>query len=352
MQSTPQVRPSPWPHRLAVALALVTFPLIWVGGLVTTYDAGMAVPDWPGTYGYNLFLYPWQTWLSAPWNLFIEHGHRLLGASAGLIAIALVAVVLLTDSRRWLIAAAVGALALVIFQGLLGGARVVFDARLVALIHGCVGPIFFAYLAALIVLTSRNGWLWQGCLWVTAQPGTTAADRLVGITSLTVALAYGQLVLGALLRHIPLSASVQLFRAALLLHLIVAAVLTAHILMTSWKARHLPFARFPAIILVALVVLQLGLGASTYVAKYSWPAWLADYPFAAAYVVQEKGLAQSLITTAHVATGSLILFVAVTLATRATLLRGRIVNSVLSTEYLVLSTPSGATSVSSLSPVS
>ena len=70
-----------WPHRLAVALACATFPLIWVGGLVTTYDAGMAVPDWPGTYGYNLLLYPWQTWIAGPWDLFIEHGHRLLGAA-------------------------------------------------------------------------------------------------------------------------------------------------------------------------------------------------------------------------------------------------------------------------------
>ena len=47
-----------WPHRLAVLLVCVVFPLIWVGGLVTTYDAGMAVPDWPTTYGYNLLLYP------------------------------------------------------------------------------------------------------------------------------------------------------------------------------------------------------------------------------------------------------------------------------------------------------
>ena len=75
---------SPWPHRLAVLLVCATFPLIWVGGLVTTYDAGMAVPDWPTTYGYNLFLYPWQTWLAGPWDLFIEHGHRLLGSLGGL----------------------------------------------------------------------------------------------------------------------------------------------------------------------------------------------------------------------------------------------------------------------------
>src|SRR5262249_19662386 len=154
----PQQRPNPWPHRLVVALALVTFPLIWVGGLVTTYDAGMAVPDWPGTYGYNLFLYPWQSWIAAPWDLFIEHGHRLLGAAAGFIAIALVVTVLTTGRRPWLRRAACGVLVLVVLQGVLGGARVMLDQRIVALLHGCVGPLFFAYLAAMIVTTSE--W-WQ-----------------------------------------------------------------------------------------------------------------------------------------------------------------------------------------------
>src|SRR5690554_3486515 len=87
------------PHGIAVLLVCVVFPLIWVGGLVTTYGAGMAVPDWPTTYGYNLFLYPWQTWVFGPWALFIEHGHRLLGALAGIITIALVVAVWRTDRR-------------------------------------------------------------------------------------------------------------------------------------------------------------------------------------------------------------------------------------------------------------
>jgi cytochrome c oxidase assembly protein subunit 15 len=54
-----------------VALACATFPLLWVGGLVTTTKAGMAVPDWPNTFGYNLFLYPWTSWLAGPWDIFV-----------------------------------------------------------------------------------------------------------------------------------------------------------------------------------------------------------------------------------------------------------------------------------------
>ena len=66
------------------------------------------------------------------------------------------------------------------------------------------------------------------------------------------------------------------------------------------------------------VAVQVVLGLATYVAKYAFPAWLGDYAFAAGYVVEEKSLFQSLVTTAHVANGSLILFVATVLAVRAT----------------------------------
>ena len=308
---------SPWPHRLAVALALVTFPLIWVGGLVTTYDAGMAVPDWPGTYGYNLFLYPWQTWLAGPWDLFIEHGHRLLGAAAGLIAIVLFVVTVLTNCRRHVQALAAGALLLVIFQGALGGARVLFDERLVALVHGCVGPLFFAYLAGLIVITSRR--------WATTAPASLAPDRakpLLMAVWITVVLAFIQLALGAVVRHVPLSASPGVFRAALVLHLALAGALALQVFVASWKAwsnRHsVSGLALPALGLPLLLTVQLALGVATYVVKYSWPAWFADFPFAAGYVVEEKSLLQSLTITAHVANGSLILFVAALLATRVT----------------------------------
>jgi heme a synthase len=306
-------RRSPWPHRLAIALALVTFPLIWVGGLVTTYDAGMAVPDWPNTYGYNLLLYPWQTWLGGPWDLFIEHGHRLLGMAAGVLALALVIVARSFDGRRWLVVAAAGALALVIVQGLLGGARVILDERLLALVHGCVGPLFFAYLALLIVGTSH----W----WHAAQPVASAAGQRFARSALVAAgLAYAQLLLGAIVRHVPLGASPQLFRAALVLHLVVAAMLALQVAWTAWQARSIRHVRglcWPGGVLCLLIWLQITLGVATYVAKYSWPAWLGDFHFAAAHVVQEKSLTQSLLTTGHVATGSLILFVSLLQVTRA-----------------------------------
>lgn len=317
MQSETATRYSPWPHRLIVALALVTFPLIWVGGLVTTYDAGMAVPDWPGTYGYNLLRYPWQTWLPGPWDLFIEHGHRLLGAAAGMLAIALVAVVLIADRRKWLVIASLTALVLVVFQGLLGGARVVFDARSVALAHGCVGPLFFAYLAGLVVVTSHR--------WQDASRIELAGDRKLMRTAwTTTGMAYGQLVLGAVLRHVPLVAAPGVFRVALVFHLVFAAALAGHVAVAAFRVGRLSGRasglRWRAWLLAALVGGQLVLGGATYVAKYAFPAWMDGFDFAANFVVQEKSLTQSLITTGHVANGSLILFVSVLLAVRSTYL--------------------------------
>ncbi|HEX4413605.1 MAG TPA: COX15/CtaA family protein, partial [Lacipirellulaceae bacterium] len=108
-------------HRWALVLACATFPLLWVGGLVTTTDAGMAVPDWPNTYGYNLFLYPWQTWLLGPWDLFIEHGHRLLASTVGMLTIGLLVLILRNENRRWMKGLGFAALVLVILQGVLGG---------------------------------------------------------------------------------------------------------------------------------------------------------------------------------------------------------------------------------------
>jgi cytochrome c oxidase assembly protein subunit 15 len=297
---------SPWPHRLARAMVCATFPLIWVGGLVTTYDAGMAVPDWPSTYGYNLFLYPWQTWIAGPWDLFIEHGHRLLGAVVGFITIGFVVAVWLKEDRPWMRVAAVAALAAVIFQGVLGGQRVLLDSRTVAMLHGCFAPAFFAYCAALAVLTSR--W-WREA----SRPvDPAAAARFARLAIATVGVAYLQVILGAQLRHRDPSGDPHQFRMLVLFHGFTAFALAAHAILLLRRSKPLadqPLVRLPAKVLTTLLSLQLMLGAGTWVVKYGWPVWFAGFAWAQGHVNTTESLTQVLITTAHVALGSSILAV-------------------------------------------
>jgi cytochrome c oxidase assembly protein subunit 15 len=306
---------SPWPHRLALALVGVTFPLIWIGGLVTTYDAGMAVPDWPTTYGYNLFLYPWQTWLSGPWDLLIEHGHRLWASLAGLFTIALVVVAWRCDNRRWVRWLSLTALAGIIGQGVLGGLRVQMDDVLFARIHGCVGPAFFALAVALAVFTSP---LWQS----SAPPREIPqGDSLRRLAVATVALAYLQLVLGSALRHMPVTARPADFRTAALFHVLVALALVVEIALLAIRVlrsarNEKPLLR-PTAALCLLVVLQIALGLGTWIVKYGWPIWLGGGEHLAGFVVEAEGRLQAHITTAHVAVGSLILATSLVVALRS-----------------------------------
>ena len=303
---------SPWPHRWAVVLCCATFPLIWVGGLVTTYDAGMAVPDWPSTYGYNLFLYPWTTWLFGPFDLLVEHGHRLLGALAGMLTIGLLVAAGLAERRKWVVYLCGFALVAVIGQGVLGGLRVLLDQRQLAMIHGCTGPAFFALACSIAVVTSRT--------WREAKALPSVERSTLATAILTVFLAYVQLVFGALLRHPSVDAGPHWFRLAVLFHVFTALILAAHILTFAWrtlgKHRGVSWIIHPTSLLALLISLQLTLGMATWVVKYAWPAQLTVFNFAAGYTVTANSLTQSLVVTAHVATGSLILATAAVLAVR------------------------------------
>jgi len=94
-------------HRIALFAAFATFLLIVVGGLVTSKGAGMSVPDWPTTYGYNMFLFPYSKWVG---GIFWEHSHRLIASGLGLITIGLVIVTFIKEKRSWVRWLAVAAL--------------------------------------------------------------------------------------------------------------------------------------------------------------------------------------------------------------------------------------------------
>ena len=288
--------------------------MIWIGGLVTTTGAGMAVPDWPNTYGYNLFAYPLETWIHGPWKLFIEHGHRLFGTLVGMITIGFLISTWVCQKKstlRWLGAAA---LVGVLLQGVLGGMRVLAGQVLIAQVHGCVGPAFFAFTIALAAITSQR---WRDAQPIDA-PGFAKLERLGLIITF---LAFLQIVLGSQLRHLPTGVRPGEFRLMLSFHLFVAAGLWVHIIMLAIRARRTclqeSWIMRPVTGISIAIVVQIVLGLGTWVTKYGFPAALNSFNFAAGYRPTADAPWQVAIATAHVAIGSMILGTSLLLALRA-----------------------------------
>src|ERR1700679_1161554 len=77
---------NPWLARFAFLSACATLALLGLGGLVTSHEAGMSVPDWPNSYGYNMFLFPVSKWGG---GILYEHTHRLLATIVGTLTVIL-----------------------------------------------------------------------------------------------------------------------------------------------------------------------------------------------------------------------------------------------------------------------
>jgi cytochrome c oxidase assembly protein subunit 15 len=289
---------------------------VFVGAMVTTRKAGLAVPDWPNTFGYNLFLYPLASWFAAPWNVFVEHGHRLFGALVGMLTIALLISLWLRERRAWVVWLGAVALVMVMGQGILGGMRVTERSDTMAQIHGCVGPLFFAMTVALCVLTSR---LWQQA--ERARPAA-ASRRVQVLALLTTLLAYAQLIVGSQLRHVQAVDSAEVFRTAVWFHLVLAAAVLVHAVMLVVRIMRLPekvaALTRPAMALAILVAGQIVLGGSTWLLKYGWPAALpGPQALVADWTNTAGAFLQSVVITAHVAVGSLIIGVALLITLRS-----------------------------------
>ncbi|HTO11847.1 MAG TPA: COX15/CtaA family protein [Candidatus Binatia bacterium] len=268
-------------HRLAVLTAAATGVLIVFGGLVTNTGAAMAVPDWPTTFGHNMFLFPLSGMVG---GVFYEHSHRLLGALVGLLTLALAATLWRAGGR--LRALGVVAVVAVVLQGVIGGLRVVLSTDALAMIHGPFAQAFFAFVVALALLTSPR--------MAVPAPALDAATR--GLTVATAALVYLQIVFGALLTHAGYLA-VHLLGA--LAVFVVAPLATAR-LRRSGDAVAAPAAR----VALVLLGLQLVLGAGSYLARFS-AIWIPG-----------GQLTILVVPVAHRLAGGLLLATAVVLAVR------------------------------------
>jgi len=292
-----------WLHRYAKFVSAATVLLIVAGGLVTSTGSGLAVPDWPTSYGWNMFTFPMKHMVG---GIFYEHGHRLIASGVGFLTIALAFWIWRAEPRRWMRRLGFTALAAVCVQGLLGGITVLwFLPTPVSTAHAGLAQIFFCLTVAISLFTSR-GWDEPA-----AEPVDDRLLRLVATT--TTALIYVQILVGATMRHSDAGLAIPDFpfvfggllppewtsqiavhyahRVGALLVVFAIAATAGHV---WFRHPHRPELRRPATILMCLVLTQATLGA---------------------YVIwSEKNV---LINTAHVVVGALTLATSLVLTLRS-----------------------------------
>jgi len=304
-------------HRFAVLTAGATFVLIFMGGLVTSTGSGLAVPDWPLSFG--------QVFPPMVGGVLYEHGHRMMAALVGLLTTILAVWIYLRDPRGWVRGLGVAALMAIILQGLLGGLTVLLLLPTpVSVAHACLAQGFFCLTVALAVFTGP-GWRERyGSVGKQENRGPRAVSPtpprsrppLLSLTqwgALTTAVIYIQLILGAVMRHMGAGLAIPDFPLAYgrlvppleseaifvhFLHRLGALLVTLCVVWTFLRvARHHrqgPVLLRPASLLVVLLVIQVTLGAFT--------IWT---------------LKAVLPTTAHVAVGAALLATSLVLTLRA-----------------------------------
>jgi cytochrome c oxidase assembly protein subunit 15 len=180
-----------WLSRFAAFTAVATLGLIALGGLVTSHGAGMAVPDWPTTYGYNMFLFPVSQWVG---GIFYEHTHRLWASGVGLLTVILAVGLQLRAVDRRLARLGWFAVALVVFQGLLGGLRVSLMRDQIGVFHAGLAQAFLVLVIWIAVSSSARWSRWR----TTAKALPPGLATAVSVITCAIFL---QLLLGATMRH-------------------------------------------------------------------------------------------------------------------------------------------------------
>jgi cytochrome c oxidase assembly protein subunit 15 len=281
-------------HRFCIFLAVCTLLLVVAGGLVTSNDAGLSVPDWPLSYGK----------LMPPMvgGILYEHGHRMIATTVGLLTIILVAWLSRVEKRRWLRRLGWIALAAVVVQGVLGGLTVLFLLpKPVSIGHACLAELFFSTTVAIALFTSSS---WKRGPRIVDDTDSPPLHWLAVAAS---AVVLTQVALGAAARHSALG---------LIPHVVGAAAVVVVVLWVSFRIlvnhpNH-PALRKSALLLLGAALLQVFLGVAAYMSRvvYGRSVTLSPWPPDS---LQPMPM-MVLFTVAHVAVGALTLAASVVLA--------------------------------------
>lgn len=202
-------------HRFASFTAVGTLFLIALGGHVTSTESGLAVPDWPTSYGFNMFLFPWTRMVG---GIFWEHSHRLVASGIGLLTLILTMLFFYFEKRFWLKMLMFSALLAVITQGLLGGLRVVWLKAELGIVHAAIAQIFFCMLCLLAWFTSKQSIELENRKTISLAGNASSSNHVIDRSevakvrhtpftallrsfSILIFLVFIQLILGASMRH-------------------------------------------------------------------------------------------------------------------------------------------------------
>jgi cytochrome c oxidase assembly protein subunit 15 len=292
---------SPALRRYAKLVAAATWVLLLAGGMVTSTGSGLAVPDWPLSFG--------RVMPEMRGGVLYEHGHRMIASFVGLLIVVLAVWLQRSDSRPPVRRLGWIAVGLVVVQGLLGGLTVLL--RLpdpVSIAHAGLAQLVFVTTVAIAVVTSK-GWAWSCSIDPLIDRRVPA---LVHLAFAVAVLVWLQILLGAWVRHAGAGLAIPTFPLAFgriipplsstpvaihFAHRVGAVVVGLAVLWLAARASRgydVPWLRRPAMLMVALVILQIALGGWTVLShKHPWVA------------------------TAHLGTGALLLATTVALTLRA-----------------------------------
>ena len=290
-------------HRYAVALACATLLLVAAGGMVTSTNSGLSVPDWPTTYGKPMFSFPLHQMVG---GIFYEHGHRLIASTVGMLTIGLVIFLWRVEKRRWMMRLGFVALGVVVLQGVLGGLTVLYLLPPpISIGHASLAQLFFCLTVSVALFTSRS--------WI--APGAAPVDD-AGLRrrSLTLAICvYLQILLGATMRHFGAGLAIPDFplmfgrvwppfwSAAIGIHFAhraMAAVITVLAVRYAWHIRRDHGGRRELMVPAGVLLLAIA----------------AQITFGALVVLTAK---QPVINTLHVATGAIVFATTIVLTLRS-----------------------------------
>lgn len=245
VQKSDTGRGQPWLYRFSLLVTVATLFLILAGGLVTSHEAGLAVPDWPQSYG------QWMPPMVG--NVFWEHSHRMIAGTVGILTLILAFWVQWRETRRGVRRLAWVALGAVILQALLGGLTVLLLLPApVSIFHACLAQTFFCLLIALTYFLSGTAPI--------VFEDTAALKSLQRFAGMTTGFVYLQLILGATVRHTG---------HAVTPHIIVAFLVLLHILFLVLKVSHVcpSTSRMPKVgaSLGMMVLVQFFLGIGSFV---------------------------------------------------------------------------------------